>query len=82
MTIFFKKEYYIVFGAHSLDGSPAYPFNCTFFSFIYLTAKALRRITMHGFLVGATEPEKRTLNIPFFVNDSWCKRVQLRNPEL
>jgi hypothetical protein len=59
-----------------------------------LTAKALRRmagfcscktsilyvlyITMRSFLVGATEPKIRTLNMPFFVNDSRCKRVQLR----
>ncbi len=35
-------------------------------------------ITMGGFLVDATEPEKRTLNMPFFVNDSRCKRVQQR----
>ena len=45
----------------------AYSFECTFFRTICLTAKALHRITMHGFLVGATEPEKRTL-----------KRIQLR----
>jgi len=30
---------------------------------------------MCGFLICATEPEKRTLNMPFFVNDSWCKQV-------
>ena len=39
----------------------AYPFNCTFFRLNCLTAKPLRRTTMRGFLVGATEPEKRTL---------------------
>jgi hypothetical protein len=48
-------------------GKPAYSFDCTFFRLIYLTAKTLHRVTMHGFLVGATESEKRTL-----------KRVQLR----
>jgi len=55
-------------GATNVDLLEAYPFDCTFFRPICLTAKALRRITMRGFLVGATEPEKRTL-----------KRVQLRN---
>lgn len=45
----------------------AYSFDCTFFRLICLTAKALQRITMRGFLVGATKPKKRTL-----------KRVQLR----
>jgi hypothetical protein len=44
-----------------------YAFDCTFFKFICLTAKALRRITMRGFLVSATELEKSTL-----------KRIQLR----
>ena len=39
----------------------AYPFDCTFFTLIRLTAKALRRTTMCGFLVGATEREKSTL---------------------
>jgi hypothetical protein len=63
-------------------GEFAYLFDCTFFRLIFLqdvgkgrkqerrlclTAKALHRITMRGFLVGATEPEKYTL-----------KRVQLR----
>lgn len=42
-------------------------FNSTFFRSIYLSTKALRRITMRGFLVGVTEPEKSTL-----------KQVQLR----
>lgn len=46
----------------------AYPFDCTLFRLICLTVKVLRRITMRDFLVGATEPEKRTL-----------KRVQLKN---
>ncbi len=49
-----------MFGFHLL-GESAYAFDCTFFRLICLTAKALRRITMRGFLVGATEPEKRTL---------------------
>ena len=43
-----------------------YLFDCTFFRFIYLTAKALHSVTMCDFLVGVTESEKRTL-----------KRVQL-----
>lgn len=45
----------------------AYSFDCTFVSFICLTAKILHRITMLDFLDGATEADKRTL-----------KRVQLR----
>lgn len=45
----------------------AYSFYCTLFRLICLTAKALRRMAMRSFLVGATKPEKRTLN-----------RVQLR----
>ena len=64
----FNIERYSVLGDHYL-GEFAYPFDCTFFRPICLTAKALRRITMRGFLVGATEPEKRTL-----------KRAQLRIP--
>lgn len=43
-----------------------YAFDCTLFRLIFLAAKALLRITMRGFIAGATEPEKRTL-----------KRVQL-----
>ena len=66
MIICFKIEGFSVLGNYLL-GASAYPFDCTFFRLIYLTAKALRRTTMRGFLVGATEPEKRTL-----------KRVQLR----
>lgn len=62
----FKIERYSVLGDQSLVEF-AYPFGCTFFRPICLTAKTLRRITKRGFLVGATEPEKRTL-----------KRVQLR----
>jgi len=46
-----------VLGDHLL-GIFAYLFDCTFFRLICLTAKALRRITMRGFLVGATEPDK------------------------
>jgi len=53
---------------HLLD-ELAYSFNCTFIRFICLTAKALRRMTIQGFLVGATKSDKRTL-----------KRVQLRIP--
>jgi hypothetical protein len=55
------------FGFQSL-AEFVYSFDCTFFRFICLTAKASRRITMLGFLVGATEPKKYTF-----------KRVQLRN---
>ncbi len=66
MIISFKIGSYNVLGDHPF-GESAYPFDCTFFRLICLTAKALRRTTMRGFLVGATKPEKRTL-----------KRVQLR----
>lgn len=55
------------FGIQSLTEF-VYSFDCTFFRFTCLTAKASRRITMHGFLVGATKPKKCTL-----------KCVQLRN---
>ncbi len=55
-----------LYAIHPL-GEYAYTFDCTFFRLIDLTAKALRRMTMRAFLVGATEPKKRTL-----------KRVQLR----
>jgi hypothetical protein len=68
MMVYFKITAYRVFGIYLLSES-AYSFDCTFFRSICLTAKALRRITMCGFLIGATEPEKRTL-----------KRVQLRIP--
>lgn len=47
----------------------AYSFDCTFFRLICLTAKALHRMTMCGFLVYENEPEKRTL-----------KRVQQKAP--
>ncbi len=66
MIMCFKIGSNCVLGDYLL-GESAYPFDCTFFRLICLTAKALRRTTMRGFLVGATEPEKRTL-----------KRVQLR----
>jgi hypothetical protein len=66
MLMCFKIESYSVLGDHSV-GESAYSFDYTFFRLICLTAKALHRMAMHGFLVGATEPEKRTL-----------KRVQLR----
>ncbi len=42
---------------HSL-GESAYAFDCTFIKLIFLTVKTLRRITMHSFPVGATEPKK------------------------
>ncbi len=66
MIICFKTAAYRRISIHPL-GEAAYPFDCTLFRLIGLTAKALRRITMNGFLVGANEPKKRTL-----------KRVQLR----
>jgi hypothetical protein len=53
-------------------------FDCTIIRLICLTAKALRKMAMRGFLVGTTEPDNHTLNMPFFVNDSRYKRVQLR----
>jgi len=62
----YKPGPYCVIGFHLL-GESAYSFDCTFFRSICLTAKALRRMTMRSFLVGASEPKKRTL-----------KRVQLR----
>ncbi len=68
MIMCFKIESYSVLGTYPL-GEIAYPFDCTFFRPICLTAKALHSTTMRGFLVDATEPEKRTL-----------KRVQLRVP--
>ncbi len=48
-------------------GEYANAFDYTLFRLIGLTAKAIRRITLSGFLVGTNEPKKRTL-----------KRVQLR----
>jgi hypothetical protein len=48
-------------------GESVYAYDCTLFRLICLKAKALHRMTMRGFLVGAIEPDKRTL-----------KRVQLR----
>ncbi len=65
----FKTATYTIFCSfcfNPLDES-AYAFDCTFFRLICLTAKALGKMTMRAFLVGATEPKKRTL-----------KRVQLR----
>lgn len=59
-----KKNYSL--GLCPSDKS-AYSSNCTFFKLICLIAKALRRMTMLGFLIGATELEKSTL-----------RRVQLR----
>ena len=87
-----KIDRYSTLGVYLLD-EPAYSFDCAFFRLICLqdvgkerkqerklclTAKAFHRATMCIFLVGATEPEKRTLNMPFFINNSRCKRVQLR----
>ncbi len=66
ISMCFKTKRYSVSRSYLLD-EPAYLFDCTFFRLICLTAKALRRVTMCGFLVGATEPEKHTL-----------KRIQLR----
>ncbi len=66
MIICFKTATYRRISFHPL-GEAAYAFDCTFFRLIGLTVKALRRITMSGFLVGANEPKKRTL-----------KSVQLR----
>jgi len=60
-----EPETYLILFARSLVAF-AYSIDCTFFRFLCLTAKALRRITMRSFLVGATKPKKRTL-----------KRVQL-----
>ena len=58
--MYFKIAAYRVLGIQLLSEF-AYSFDCTFYRPICLTAKALRRMTMHGFLVGATEPVKRTL---------------------
>ena len=67
----YKTEDFSTLGLHLLgahaDRIGAYSFDCTFFRLICLTAKALLRMTMRGFLVGTTESKKRTL-----------KRVQLR----
>ncbi len=40
-----------------LSGRLAYPYECTLFSPICLTAKALRSTIMCGFSIGAIEPE-------------------------
>lgn len=69
MNLLNKLTSYYIFDIHFFDEF-TYSSDCTFFRFIYLTAKALRRTTMCGFLVSVTEPEKRTL-----------ERVQLRYPE-
>ncbi len=66
MVIYFKTATYRRISIHRLSEF-AYTFDCTFFRLIDLTAKALHRMTMNGFLVGATKPKKHTL-----------KRVQLR----
>lgn len=61
-----KPRPYRFLGFH-LASVSAYSFDCTFFRLSCLTAKALRRTTMRGSLVGAAKPEKSTL-----------KQVQLR----
>ncbi len=68
MEIRIKTATYSFRGVHPL-GEYAYTFDCTFFRLTCLTAKALGRITMRAFPVGAIEPKKRTL-----------KSVQLRIP--
>ena len=65
-AMYYKLTAYRISTLHLL-GESAYAFDCTFFRPLCLTANALRRMTMHGFLVGANRPEKCTL-----------KRVQLR----
>lgn len=69
MIIIFKIEHYLMLNNHLL-GNPAYPYDCTFFRLICLTAKTLHSTTMRSFLVGATRPKKRTL-----------KWIQLRDSE-
>jgi hypothetical protein len=75
-TMHSTLTFYIILASQPLRES-AYAFDCTLrlkrlllVQLICLTVKALRRITMCGFLVCATEPEKRTL-----------KCVQLRIPD-
>ncbi len=60
MLIYFKIDPLDALENRPLSES-AYPFDCTFYRSICLTAKALRRMTMRGFLVIATGPVKRTL---------------------
>jgi hypothetical protein len=55
-----KQVAYHISALHPM-GESVYAFDCTFFRLFCLTAKALRRITMRDFLVGAIEPEKYTL---------------------
>ncbi len=66
MMMYFKTATERSVSIHLL-GEIVYALDCTLFRLIFLTVKALRRITMRGFLVGATEPNKHTL-----------KRVQLK----
>lgn len=54
--MYFKTNHNNILGIHFLS-EYAYSFNSTFFRFIYLTAKSLRRVTMRSFLVGVTKPE-------------------------
>ena len=62
----------------------AYAFDCTIIRLICLTAKALRRMTMRGFLVGTTEPDNHTLKRVnamdgVYAAFAWSKKaVQLR----
>ncbi len=58
MIMYFKTATERKVSIHSL-GEVAYAFDYTLFRFIGLTAKSLCRMTMSGFLVGATEPKKR-----------------------
>ncbi len=60
MIIYFITTTYRRISIHPLSEF-AYAFDCTFFRLIDLTAKALHRMTMNGFLVGATKPKKHTL---------------------
>jgi|LWDU01.1.fsa_nt_gi anti-anti-sigma regulatory factor len=64
--MYLKTERCSVLGGQP-RGKSVYSFDCTFYRLICLTAKTSHRMTMFSFLVGATEPVKRTL-----------KRVQLR----
>lgn len=68
MIMSFKIERHRILCDHPL-GDSAYSLECTFFRLIYLAANDLHRMTMQVILVGANEPEKRTL-----------KRVQQRIP--
>ncbi len=62
MMIPFKTAAYRLLAIHPLS-KRAYPPIALFLWLIYLTAKALRRITMRAFLVGAIEPKKCILKL-------------------